>query len=94
MHGKFAVIQLEGRMENEHCKCLNAILESYKEGRGYLLIFMSKVFGMIDHSEHFCKNLSGEYGVFRISNFNFLYEAVFPCSANLAFGLRSVASWG
>jgi hypothetical protein len=24
MLGKFAMIQLEGRMENEHCKCLNA----------------------------------------------------------------------
>jgi hypothetical protein len=82
------MIQLEGRMEDEHCKCLKAILESYKAGRRrYLLIFMSKVFGMIGHSEHFCENLGSKYRVFRICNLNFLYQAVFSCTADLAVGL-------
>jgi len=39
----------------------------------YLLIFISKVFGMIGHSEHFGENLGCKYGAFRIADFNFLF---------------------
>ena len=52
-----------------------------------LLILMSKVFGMIGHSEHLCEHLGSEHGAFWIGNFVFLFGSVFPRYAGFAFGL-------